>query len=55
MEDISHGMSTKKVTSAEKEAKKEEIQIVTILLNKNPSPPFSANSSLNFMHMKFRN
>jgi hypothetical protein len=55
-EDISHAMSIKKeVIPAEKKVKKEETEIVTILLNKNSSPPFSANSSLNFMDMKFRN
>lgn len=49
-------MSIKKeVILAEKEVKKEETETVTILLNKNPCPPFSANSSLYFMDMKFRN
>jgi hypothetical protein len=37
-----------------KEVKKDDIQIVTILLNKILSQYFSASSSLNFMDIKFR-
>ena len=33
---------------------KADVQIVTVLLNKSPSKCFSANSSLNFMDMKFK-